>query len=81
MKFPGMVSGLLIAFVLCALVSCYHEKKVTSHFGHGVYHCYYHHVHTGQFYRGISERKGKAKRLAKAACGGRDCEFASCVFK
>lgn len=81
MKFPRMVSGLLVVLVLFALASCYHEKRVTSHFGHGVYHCYYHHVHTDLFYRGVSDRKGKAKRLAKAACDSRDCEFASCVFK
>ena len=77
---------MLFIFIL-GLSACDQIKKVTSHYGHGRYYCYYFNEQTNAAFKAVSGDKSKALDEAKKACikagynGANQCFLADCVFK
>ena len=81
------LSVMAVCGLLVGLSGCNEVGKVTSHYGHGQYRCYYHNELSNKSFTGKSGDRDKAIALAKEACfdagqqGKKQCFLADCIFR
>jgi hypothetical protein len=90
MKFMRTVKISGYCAVIALFAGCHDYQLATSHFGTGRYHCFYHNVQTGHFFKGVADTQKEASAIAQTVCLSSlaknnqaltQCQFADCLFK